>query len=65
MRFEVPDVEEYLNMIADTAGPLGLALNSRRQTTRRCRFEVEDSLSRFATDHGYEFPGVALCAVAD
>jgi SAM-dependent methyltransferase len=65
VRFAVPDVEEYLSLIADTAGPLGLALRGLAVADRAAvAADVEDSLGRFATEDGYELPGVALCAVA-
>jgi ubiquinone/menaquinone biosynthesis C-methylase UbiE len=66
VRFELPDVEEYLSVISDTAGPLGLALRGLSETDREAvKAEVEDSLARFAADRGYKLPGGALCAVAD
>jgi ubiquinone/menaquinone biosynthesis C-methylase UbiE len=66
VRFELPDVVEYLSMISDTAGPLGLALRGVSETDGEAvKADVEQSLARFATDRGYEIPGVALCAVAD
>jgi SAM-dependent methyltransferase len=66
VRFEVADRDEYLNLIADTAGPLGLALRSLSQADREAvKADAEDALARFATERGYEVPGVALCAVAD
>jgi SAM-dependent methyltransferase len=62
--FVVPDVDEYLSVIADTAGPIGLALRGLSDADRATiRLEAEDSLSRFATANGYELPGIALCAV--
>jgi SAM-dependent methyltransferase len=64
-RFVVPDVDEYLSLIADTAGPLGLALRGLGEPDRAAvRADVEDSLQRFAANSGYELPGLALCAVA-
>lgn len=66
VRFELPDVEEYLSVVSDTAGPLGLALRWLSETDREAvKAEVEDSLARFAADRGYKLPGGALCAVAD
>jgi SAM-dependent methyltransferase len=63
-RFVLPDVDEYLGVIADTAGPIGLALRSLSEADHaRVKAEVEDSLSRFETRSGYELPAVALCAV--
>ena len=65
VRFRVPDVEAYLSMIADTAGPLGLALRNLPAPERaQIAADVEESLRRFAGDGGYELPGVALCAAA-
>ena len=65
VRFEVPDVDEYLSAIADTAGPIGLALRGLAESDRaRVKAEIGDSLGRFASGAGYELPGVALCAVA-
>jgi SAM-dependent methyltransferase len=65
VRFVVPDVDEYLSVIADTAGPIALALRGLPDSERTAvKADVEDSLRRFAADGGYELPGVALCAVA-
>ena len=64
-RFGVPDVDEYLSLIADTAGPIGLMLAGLAESDRAAsRTDVEDSLRRFAAAGGYELPCVALCAVA-
>jgi SAM-dependent methyltransferase len=64
-QFVLPDADEYLSVIADTAGPLALALRGLPEDERRAiKEEVEDSLQRFVRDDGYEIPAVALCAVA-
>jgi SAM-dependent methyltransferase len=64
-RFVLPDVDEYLNVIADTAGPIGLMLRGLPDLDRAAvKADVEDSLQRFVADGGYELPCVALCAVA-
>ena len=64
--FAVADVDEYMSLISDTAGPLGLALRALSATDRDAvRADVEGALARFAVEGGYEIPGVALCAVAD
>ncbi|MGH2802272.1 MAG: class I SAM-dependent methyltransferase [Thermoleophilaceae bacterium] len=64
-RFVLPDVDEYLSVIADTAGPIALALRGLLESDRAAiKAEVEDSFARFAADGGYELPCVALCAVA-
>jgi ubiquinone/menaquinone biosynthesis C-methylase UbiE len=66
VRFEPPDVEEYLSLISDTAGPLGLALRGLSDTDREAvKADVAGSLAGFAGKRGYELPGVALCAVAN
>jgi SAM-dependent methyltransferase len=64
-KFVVPDVEEYLSLIADTAGPIALALRGLAESDHAAvRIDVEDSLRRFAAAGGYELPCVALCGVA-
>ena len=61
----VPDVEEYLSLVADTAGPLGLALRALPDGRPRAVAPTSrTALARFAVADGYELPGVALCAVA-
>ena len=66
VQFEAPDVEGYLSLIADTSGPLGLALRAVAGPERAAvKADVEDSLAPYAVEDGYVFPGVALCAVAD
>lgn len=64
-RFVVPDVDEYLAVIADTAGPIALALRGLADRDRAAlKADVEDSFGRFAAGGGYELGCVALCAVA-
>jgi len=64
-RFIIPDVDEYLSVIADTAGPIALALRGLAACDREAvKVDVEDSLRRFAAAGSYELPCVALCAVA-
>jgi ubiquinone/menaquinone biosynthesis C-methylase UbiE len=65
VRFEVPDVDEYLSLIADTAGPLGLTLRVLSPADREAvKATVETMLARYATERGYALSGVALCAAA-
>jgi SAM-dependent methyltransferase len=65
VRFVLPDVDEYLSMIADTAGPVALALRGLPDAERSAvKTDVEDSFPRFAAEEGYELPGVTLCVVA-
>jgi SAM-dependent methyltransferase len=65
-RFAIADADDYLGLIGDTAGPVGLALQGLGDHDRAAvRGDVEDALRRFAVDRGgYELPCVALCAVA-
>jgi SAM-dependent methyltransferase len=64
-RFILPDVDEYLDVIADTAGPIALALRGLADPDRAAvKADVADSFQRFVADRGYELPCVALCAVA-
>jgi SAM-dependent methyltransferase len=64
-RFVMPNVDEYLAVIADTAGPIGLALRRLSEGERAAvKADVEDSSARFEREQGYELPCVALCAVA-
>jgi SAM-dependent methyltransferase len=64
-QFVIPDVDEYLSAIADTAGPIALALRGLAESdVAAVKNDVEDSLRRFAAADGYELPCVALCAVA-
>jgi hypothetical protein len=64
-RLVVPDVDEYLSVIADTAGPIALTLTGLAEPDRAAvNADVEDSLRRFAADGGYELPCLALCAMA-
>jgi hypothetical protein len=60
------DADGYLSPIADTAGPIALALQDLAEDDRAAiRSDVEDSLGRFAVDDGYELPYVARCAAAN
>jgi SAM-dependent methyltransferase len=64
-QFEIPDTSAYLDVIADTAGPIGLALQSvpseeRAKVAERC----EETLAPFWFSDGYRIPCEAVCAVA-
>jgi SAM-dependent methyltransferase len=64
-RFPLPDVDEYLSVIADTAGPLGLAVRGLSEPDRAAvKADVETAFAGFAGERGYQVPAVALCAVA-
>jgi hypothetical protein len=65
-QFAIVDADDYLGLIGDTAGPVGLALQGLDDHDRaEVRGDVEDALRRFAVAAGgYELPCAALCAVA-
>jgi SAM-dependent methyltransferase len=65
LTFPIPNADEYLEFMADTAGPLAVALQALSESQRaEVRGDVEDSLVRFATDGDtHPLPGLALCAV--
>lgn len=64
-RFTFGDVEQYLAFVADTAGPLAVALRGLPDDERRqIEAAVETAVARFAVDGGYELPGVSIAAVA-
>lgn len=65
VRFALPSADEYVDMVADTGGPLALVLRALDEDEQAAIVaEVADSLGRFAVDGGYEIPGVALAAAA-
>jgi SAM-dependent methyltransferase len=65
VRFAATDVDGYVSLIADTAGPLALAVRALPETELAAvKAELEDAFPQFAVADGFEFPGVALCAVA-
>jgi SAM-dependent methyltransferase len=65
LTFPITNAEEYLEFMADTAGPIAVALQGLSEDQRaEVLADVEDSLARFAADgDGYPLPGLALCAV--
>lgn len=64
-RFAFDDVDEYLDFIGDTAGPLAFALRRLSDEQRKpIRAELEEACAPFAIDGGYALPGVTLAAVA-
>jgi SAM-dependent methyltransferase len=65
VRFAVASVDEYLDVIADTAGAIALVLRALPAEERdELAVELEQALARFRTGDGYEIGGVALAAVA-
>ena len=65
VRFSHPDVEECLRVVADTAGPIGLALQRLDAEQRAAvKADVSDVLAQYAGDDGLEVPGLALAGRA-
>ncbi len=65
VQIAVDGIDEYIALIADTAGPIGLALQALEETEReRLRAKVEAACEGFARADGYVLRGLALCAVA-
>lgn len=64
-RFAFDDVDEYLNFVGDTAGPLALALRRLSdEELKSIKADLEEACAPFATDGGYALPGVTVAAVA-
>jgi SAM-dependent methyltransferase len=64
-RFLLPSVDEYLGVIADTAGPIALVLRRLSAADRAAvKADVDAAFASFAADKGYALPCVALCATA-
>jgi ubiquinone/menaquinone biosynthesis C-methylase UbiE len=65
VRFVFGSVDEYIDIVADTAGPLGLALQDLAEDERSAvAQELRGRLTPFVTPGGYALSGVALAAVA-
>jgi ubiquinone/menaquinone biosynthesis C-methylase UbiE len=66
LRFAFGDIDEYVGVVTDTAGPIAIVLRRLTEDERAGLVaQVEAALVPFAAEAGYELPGVALCAVAD
>jgi SAM-dependent methyltransferase len=63
--FEIPEIDEYLSVIADTAGPVALVLRGLSAADREAvKSQAAAALQPFAGEDGYRIPGLALAAVA-
>jgi hypothetical protein len=63
--FRFRDVDDYLGFMADTAGPLAVALQKLSEPDREDLVAaLENALASFATEDGYTIPGAALVASA-
>jgi SAM-dependent methyltransferase len=63
VRFRFADIEEYIRMLVDTAGPIALVLRTL-EDLGPIREDAQQALEAFRAADGYDVPGVALCAVA-
>ncbi len=65
VRFAFADIDEYMSVMMDTAGPMALVLRGLSEDEREAvKGQLGEAFTAFARDGGYEFPGVALCTVA-
>jgi ubiquinone/menaquinone biosynthesis C-methylase UbiE len=65
VRFRFGDIDEYVEIAADTAGPMALVLRGlSREQRAALAAGLEAAHAPYANDDGYAVPGVALCAVA-
>ena len=63
--FELASIDEYVEFISDSAGPIAMVLRGLSAADREAvRAQAQAALGRFAAGSGYRIPGVALCAVA-
>ncbi len=63
--FTVPGIDAYLDFVADTAGPIGLAIQSLGPDDRASLADAaRNQLEPYRTAGGYDIPGVARCARA-
>lgn len=65
VRFVNCGFDEYLDVVADTSGPIGLALQRLGAEERAAvKADLTLALARFTVDDRLEIPGLALCAAA-
>jgi SAM-dependent methyltransferase len=65
VRFVFDDLDSYERWVMDVAGPFAMALRGLPQRERGVlKEELREAFVPFATDGGYEIPGVALTAIA-
>lgn len=65
VEFHVTGVDEYVDFVVDTSGPIAIALREAPAERREeLKPQLEEAMAPFAADGGYVFPGVALGAVA-
>jgi SAM-dependent methyltransferase len=65
VRWGFRDLDEYERWVTEVAGAFALVVRALPEDERKAlRSQLTGAFASFATDSGYELPGVALCAVA-
>ncbi len=65
VRFAFRVLDDYEQWVIDVAGPFAMVVRGLPEDEREVlRARLREAFIPFATDAGYELPGVALCAVA-
>jgi len=65
MRFVFRDLDEYERWATEIAGPFAIVLRGLPEHEREAlKAQLTEAFAPFATEGGYELPGVALCAIA-
>ncbi|HEX5939330.1 MAG TPA: methyltransferase domain-containing protein, partial [Dehalococcoidia bacterium] len=65
VHFDFADVEDYVSMMSDTAGPIAMVIRSLPDDELQAtKAQLGSAFASFATDGGYDLPGLALAAVA-
>ena len=65
LRFTFRDLDDYEQWVIDVAGSFAIVMRELPEDERAVvRGRLAEAFAPFATDGGYELPGVALCAVA-
>jgi SAM-dependent methyltransferase len=65
VRWPFRDLDEYERWVTEIAGAFAMVVRGLPEDERKAlRSQLTEAFVPFATDEGYELPGVALCAVA-
>jgi SAM-dependent methyltransferase len=65
VRFSFSDVDDYVSFAVDTAGPFAMVIRGLSESERQTiEAKLGEAFAPFATDEGYEFPGLAICVLA-
>jgi SAM-dependent methyltransferase len=65
VRFAFRDLDEYERWATEIGGPFAIVLRGLSEHEREAlKAQLNEPFAAFATEGGYELPGVALCAIA-